>query len=681
MSADTSEIFEFNKILFIYAITIIVTGLWIIDTILYKRAIMKHWLFIPVLAFLASQVLSTLFSIDFHTSLFGYYGRFNGGLVSIIAYILLFFVAVNIFQKKDIIQLLKVSLLSSAIVILWGMPGRFGHDMSCLWFTGEFSNACWTDQFKPAERMFSTLGQPNWLGAYLAIHFFIGMYFMLVVKDQSSEHSESHKKDSDVSPLSKVLPYFYSLYIVLNFIAILFTRSRSALGAVGIAGIFFIVGLYFIKKEYISHYAKKYIVVIALLIISVLIFKTGVAKIDRYLDFARIPFQQSSEQSIDNGKPVQQSQPVDSSITDSFDIRKIVWVGAIELGKQYPLFGTGVETFAYSYYFTRPNEHNQTSEWDFLYNKAHNEILNYFATTGFFGTGAYLVMIIAVFAVGLQIFKKSNLEEEKLFVLSMLSAYATIHITNFLGFSITSVNIFFYIIPAFFLIKHISITHEKEISTKKAFSSASFFKQLGVAVMSLCVLFLLLKVNAYRRADMLYAQSNQYIAANDYQTALTLLDDALKLRYEHVYEDKLSSVLANISYVAFYQKDQELATKLRNLSEGYNKKSIAASSKNVLYWKTAGKNDYIFYQMTDNEKDIEDGIKSLEQASILAPTDVKILHSIALFHYTLMIHFKDANPEAVAMHKESAIKLLNKSLQMKPGYIEALELMKQVEGN
>jgi putative inorganic carbon (hco3(-)) transporter len=60
--------------------------------------------------------------------------------------------------------------------------------------------------------------------------------------------------------------------------------------------------------------------------------------------------------------------------------------GAWELTKKYPLFGSGVETFAYSYYNVRPVEHNLVTEWDFLYNKAHNEFLNYAATTGFVGS-------------------------------------------------------------------------------------------------------------------------------------------------------------------------------------------------------------------------------------------------------------------------------------------------------
>ena len=48
--------------------------------------------------------------------------------------------------------------------------------------------------------------------------------------------------------------------------------------------------------------------------------------------------------------------------TASSEIRKIVWEGAIDIWKHYPLFGSGVETFAYSYYNFRPESHNLVSE-------------------------------------------------------------------------------------------------------------------------------------------------------------------------------------------------------------------------------------------------------------------------------------------------------------------------------
>ncbi len=184
MAPFTSELFEFNKLIFIYFISVGVLFFWVLKMILSKKIIVKKTPFdIPILIFLASQILSTFFSIDRRTSFYGYYGRFNGGLLSIISYAILYFGFVSNFAtlaettRRVVSTTLIISLISSLLVILWGIPGKLGKDLSCLIFLGQFNNNCWTDQFRPAERMFSTLGQPNWLGAYLAINFFIALYF------------------------------------------------------------------------------------------------------------------------------------------------------------------------------------------------------------------------------------------------------------------------------------------------------------------------------------------------------------------------------------------------------------------------------------------------------------------------------------------------------------------------
>src|SRR3989344_7593021 len=184
MYHKTSEIFEFNKMLFIYYITLIIGCLWVVRMIMYKKIIFRNTvLTIPLLLFLTSQIISTYTSIDRHTSLFGYYGRFNGGLLSVISYVMLYFAFVSNIDFTDALNrvtfFLKISLVSSVLVILWGFPSKFGFDLSCLVFTGSANVSCWTNEFQPAVRMFSTLGQPNWLGAYLVVNFLFALFFYL----------------------------------------------------------------------------------------------------------------------------------------------------------------------------------------------------------------------------------------------------------------------------------------------------------------------------------------------------------------------------------------------------------------------------------------------------------------------------------------------------------------------
>jgi O-antigen ligase len=672
MSSITSELFEFNKMLFIYGISILVLFFWVLKMILLKKIILKKTPFdIPFLIFIGSQVTSTLFSIDKHTSLFGYYGRFNGGLLSILSYAILYFGFTANFlgseSGKIIQKLFKTSLVSSFLVILWGLPGRLGFDLSCFIFTGRLNNACWTDQFHPELRMFSTLGQPNWLGAYLAINFFLAFYFLLRImfvpefdysKKEKKGYVERHKK-SMLVPLLLLYGYLF-----LNFSSILFTRSRSAFISV-IGGLLLCCGYVIIQRR-----IKQILPLLFIAFISILIFKTGFQSLDRYLTF-----------SFSTKKPVMSvSQPPQAptykvQISESFDIRKVVWKGAIDLANKFPLFGSGVETFAYAYYFVRPISHNATSEWDYLYNKAHNEYLNYAATTGYIGLVSYLFMIgICIWLTLKQIFKqKSN--DEVFLMISLILAYFSILITNFFGFSTTTINLFFYGIPAIGMVV-LYKKDEKESQQNLYDSSSSTSQWLYIGISTLVAIFLIISVVNYFLADVNYARADAFSKNGDYQSSARLLTQALKYRYEHVYEDKLSYVLTNLAVLASYQKQAKLTTDIQTLAENYNKKSIEASPKNVLYWKTRAKNQYLFYQISLNSQPLEEGIKALNQARELAPTDPKIPYSLAIFKSLLYDEEKDRSQKEEL--RQQSLQHVNESIDLKPDFRDSYFLKAQL---
>jgi len=147
-------------------------------------------------------------------------------------------------------------------------------------------------------------------------------------------------------------------------------------------------------------------------------------------------------------------------ITSSGDIRLLVWNGAIKAWENNPIFGTGVETYAFAYYRYKSPAHNLTSEWDYLYNKAHNEYLNYLATTGIFGLGTYLGFLCIFFFIvftnlrnrnddtSLEVQKLQadtvNLSQEKLWTINfgLLAGYISILISNFFGFSVVIINLY-----------------------------------------------------------------------------------------------------------------------------------------------------------------------------------------------------------------------------------------------
>jgi len=362
-----SELFEMPKMFFVYILSILITSLHLINVINFRQPLFKRSaLDIPLLLFLGSQIISTIISVDPHTSIFGYYSRLNGGLLSIISYAILYWILVAYLDLPFKKTIIKYALLSGVLVAIYGILEHFGIDKNV-----------WIQDVQ--DRVFSTFGQPNWLAAYLCI--LLPLCFF----------RSNNKKQNN----------FYLFCILLFSTCLIFTKSKTGILAA-------LISLPFCLNKKNYYY---FFIVIALAGFFFL-----------------------------NKKPASPTPPT-LNITASQDIRKIVWIGAIDLYKKYPVFGTGVESFAYTYYWTRPAAHNLTSEWEFLYNKAHNEYINYLATTGTVGFLAYLLLIIT----SLINFINPPAGGKHFF---LLAAYISILITNFSGFSVVMISLFFYLLPA-----------------------------------------------------------------------------------------------------------------------------------------------------------------------------------------------------------------------------------------
>ncbi|MBI2038654.1 MAG: hypothetical protein HYT19_01900, partial [Candidatus Nealsonbacteria bacterium] len=81
-----------------------------------------------VLGFLGIAVLSAIFSVDKSSSLYGFYGRFNGGLIGLLSFGALYFLITNNVGKEkiEVSKLLKLFLWSAAAVVLTGYFSVFG---------------------------------------------------------------------------------------------------------------------------------------------------------------------------------------------------------------------------------------------------------------------------------------------------------------------------------------------------------------------------------------------------------------------------------------------------------------------------------------------------------------------------------------------------------------------------
>lgn len=670
---NTSELFEFNKMWLAFGLTIIIGSSWITKMILQKKVVvLKTPLDIPILLFLASQIISSVLSLDSHISWWGYYSRFNGGLLSTICYVLLYYAFVSNLHTKHVMRILWVSLISCILVALWGFPAHFGYDPTCLVFRGTLDVNCWTDAFKPTIRTFSTLGQPAWLAAYLAILLPLTMVYGLNVI--STKHKAQNKF---------LVPSLLSL-VALFYISLIFTNTRAGFIGFGAADLI-LWAFIFIKKSLPRTVALKYFAIFHLtLVISSFFFGMPHPSLDKFT-FKSLTTQVSApatsitpSTSTPAAKPSAEAA-VPINITDSADIRKLVWQGAIAAWRDNPIFGTGVETFAFAYYKYKPAAHNLTSEWDFLYNKAHNEYLNYLATTGIVGLGSYLLIILffsfqaSKWLIAHSILKKESEKDENhgaytksyLLVAGLLAGYASILITNFFGFSVVIINLYFFLIPAFFYVLTEMLNPEKALSfgSEKASDGSDInpYQWTAIVVIAIVAVGLHLNLINYWSADIDYALGANLNKVGQYQQGYESLVRAVDVKpNEPVYTDEFSQSLAVMANGLALQKDNKNAEQFAAKALELSNQILKDHPNNIVYWKNRVRLLYTLSQsdLTNKQNYITEAVQSIDKAQKLSPNDAKISYNQGVLH-------------GQVGDVEGGIKILNLTIKLKPDYRDA----------
>jgi O-antigen ligase len=548
-------------------------------------------------------------SIDQRTSIFGYYSRFNGGLLSTICYLILYWAFVSNMNKIKTRKTIYFLLASALLVSIYGILEHFGKSISCLFVTGNFDNNCWVQDVQ--ARVFATLGQPNWLAALLTAVMPLTW----------------HKTTTEKIQNKKILWLVLSL---LFFLCILFTKSRSGLLALLVAYLIFWV--FNFKK-----YFKLFIFTNIVLIIA--------------LAFFGSPFTPSINELINHQSKTQNtSTDKGEGGTESGQIRQIVWKGAIDIAKNYPIFGTGVETFGFSYWQFRPIEHNKTTEWDFLYNKAHNEYLNFLANTGVIGLLTYLTLLI----FSLYVLRKNP---------ALLAGYVSILITNFFGFSVVTISLLTFLLPAFAISLN-SSSKEKAISTKNSSNN----QKLLLLIVLISSLYLLFCIGKYWYADYLYQTGTRNSQTKIYKDAISSLQSAINYSPEEpIYHNQLAKTLTEITLSLATTNEATEAGKIIPYITDESSTALNLSPRN-LNIRQSRINIYLQLANLD-ARFLEEIIPFIKETINLSPTDPKLLVFLGKAY---------ANMGEFNLSEEA----FKKALLLKPDYKEAqkdIEIVKKLQ--
>ncbi len=706
-SSSTDELFEFNKMMTVYAFSILIGMVWFWRIIKEKRLIISKSPFgLVILFFLISQMLSTIFSIHPHTSFFGYYSRFHGGLLSTLAYLFLFWAFISNSNRQDLPKIIFSLLLGAGLSIAYALPEKGGVSPSCALLTGEFTTECWSESTNPKWRIFGTFGQPNWLAAYLIMILPLAWWQMISVWRKKLSVSIKVKQTNNLSVKNLKIMFWETVFqftnqmwlILLGFVSLLwltllFTGSRSGLLGAGVAWVLLLVGSLIVSRSNSHKSLTRGALVNTIigglvgLILIVLVgspFTGSVFKWRQALSTSTTAETTGEQASVNQSSvPSTPPEPVSGTVlesggTDSGKIRAIVWQGALDVWQRYPLLGSGLETFAYSYYRDRPVEHNLVSEWDFLYNKAHNEFLNILANSGVVGLLSYLAVIFLFLKYSFsQILanKQTGDFTNSTFYLALASGFVGLQISNFFGFSTVVVGLLSWVWLA--LAQVASASHNKSLSnsspsaTKSRVSRATQNKSvintnklklsesqwLTIATASMVSLMLLAQVWGTWHNDRLMSQAKQSLqqglGLSAYQTLTTLTSRAPN---QAEYWEQLALTQAQLAASA--QTENE-ATAAAYLAQQAHTSIDQATNKNPVHlniWKSRAR---VFIWLAIFEPDYyQQAINALEQAQQLAPSDAKIVYNLALLSETVD-------------DLESAKKYYQKAIELKPNYEQA----------
>lgn len=593
---NTSELFEFNKIVTLYGFTTIIASIWIINSIKAKKFIFRSTILdLPLIIYLSIYLVSSLFSIDPRTSFLGYYSRFNGGLVSQLCYAILYWAFVSNLNKVQVLRVTGYALAGASIASLLAIGERYGIFTTCGLMGLKYKESCWVQDVQ--SRVFSTLGQPNWLAALLVA-------MLPIIWSQMLNFKKINAKYLSFAFLSFVF-----------FTTLLFTKSRSGLLAFGIEAIIF--WCYIFWKERFR-FVKEFIFI--------------------FLSFSFLAFLFWFRPTANSKQQTAVAGPVlETGGTESGTIRKHVWLGAIEVFKHYPILGSGPETFAFSFPMFKPVAHNLTSEWDFIYNKAHNEFLNYLATTGVVGIISYLSIIFFSYLI----FLKSERYD-------LLAGFTAILVTNFFGFSVVPVSLLFFLFPA------IAAVQSTEYLVPSGKTKLNENQIIGTIFVLCTMSYLLFCVVKYWQADIYYIQAKNLNKQGNPIKARSLIEKAINFsKKEPLYWAEASNIDSDIATLSAEEKKGDQTFNFVKLSNQESTVSVNLSPKNINLKRTqAG----VFYKLAGfNTNYLESAEKTLKDAVIITPFDPKLYYQLGILQLKLN-------------KNEETVKNLEKSVELKTNY-------------
>jgi len=526
----TFESLEFNKQNLLVILTLIAGLAWIGKMIASRQAFFrKSFMNLLVLLYLAIYTFSAIFSADKFKSLVGASGVEKEGLITVICFVILYFVIINNVRELKTVKKFIYSLLSgAALTALFALIAFLG---------------LLPDTFLPSRAL-------NTVGTLSAFGIFLSAFFILAAPLFLETEGETPGKKKFI--LKILLAIFCVLVLFL-----LVTIDNWMVWASFTPALALLMAFLVLRADKIKNLSWAAVPMVAL-IVTILFF------------FIRTPI----------------TLNLPAEIMPSFSASTEIAKQTLE---QSPLLGSGPSTFSFDYAKYKPAGVNQTALWDVKFDRSASRVLTVAATTGLFGLISWLFLVIFLAVSSLAKVAKEKSGPLWLYGVSLVSSWFLLLVAKFLYSSNMTLEFTFWILTALL----VALTAQKfwEVTLDRAprvSLALSFVLTLGIVL--LVSSFYL--VGQRYAADAKFDQAVIALSkGEDLEKSTELFNRAAGLnRWNDAYLTTLAqNLLAQINQEVSKAPTEEGAKKVQDLIAAdinVAKRATEISPKNSANWAT-----------------------------------------------------------------------------------------------
>ncbi len=675
------EVLEFNKLYLLFFLVWASVLVWLLKMIVQDKAIKIRFSFIDyfVLAFAGVGIFSSIFSVDKLSSIFGYYGRFSTGLVSILSFTAFYFLMANNIGRSEksnikrsnlqkevrprggeregivsVSGVIKALLYSATVVILFAYFSLLG-----VWIKlAQISSGLASVIGKIALRVSPAGLTAQSMAVFLVVMVILAVFVILGGLNWSGFSSIEQGNSKRKKGKGEGFKIFCGAFVLLSFILLIVTDFTPA-WIILTLGLIALVGM-ILKRRILKNDVHRLILPIALIILSVLFIILNI----RVLVGGLIANNDNIYYNFMPERNLVQGESWDTALNTTMG------------GFKNALIGSGLGTFSYDFSKYKPVSMNEGNLWAIRFDRPGNVFAEILATMGILGLLSFVLLIISFFlaplGIGARLFNKGKPKFPKIKLdhgtAFLMLVFATVILVQFSYYQTLTLGFLFWLFAALMVgWRAEQLAGEEKTFVKEIGFRLKDFTEMALVVETvLIVLFLAFIVVSFFGVKF-YLADTQYVKAlnaPELDNKVSALQEAIRLNPKQVrYQMVLSRVFLakaqeGLATGRTDENQQEIVDNIK-LAQMFAMSATQITPQQITAWQ--GLADLYSNTMTiaqDNKQFANLTIDALNRASELDPRNPDIYTQIG-------------NMYLVLEQKSDAEEAFKKAIQQKIDYIPA----------